>query len=595
MNRKKSTIILLSVFLLASNSVTAREVVWKIKKVRFSGNQFYSEDRLHRLMVCRPSGFLSPRNYHDQVLLDDIKNIELFYQQNGFLEAEIQNYSVLYDSLRMTVQILIQLNEGVQTKIESISLLGNTFFTDSLLLKSITLPLPCVFSRKRIESTSLQLLTFYANHGFLDTGIESEVHLDTTRHEAVVDYIINEHHPSRIQNINIAGLEKTRKSVVSRELSFKTNEMIVYQKLLDSQKRLYLTGLFNSVFIRPAPTDSMKNQNRDILIELKEKESITLNLSAGYGSLDRLRCRFEIQNQNIGGRSHRAGFSFYLSSIERGAGLAFTEPWTFGTRLQTDVRVRAEYRKEPSYHLNQYGGFLTLGQKLKNKYQVSLTYRRDYSSLSHVRTSEYLQNLKNNINSIKLDAVYDSRNNLFNPGKGFYFQWSNEAGRLFSSSSRNFYRTILIVKGFHSLYTSTIIASGLELGWITASGGLSGIPLQERFFTGGPNSIRGFRYQQVGPRDENGNPYGGQFELIMNILEIRRTIHRSFGMAAFLDAGNVWKKTENFHISDMRISPGIGIRINTVIGTARFDVAFNPFPNSDEPKILYIFNMGQAF
>ena len=81
----------------------------------------------------------------------------------------------------------------------------------------------------------------------------------------------------------------------------------------------------------------------------------------------------------------------------------------------------------------------------------------------------------------------------------------------------------------------------------------------------------------------------------MNILEIRRTIHRSFGMAAFLDAGNVWKKTENFHISDMRISPGIGIRINTVIGTARFDVAFNPFPNSDEPKILYIFNMGQAF
>jgi len=595
MNRLSAIFVTGLIFLNLSSSVLSKELRWKIKHVHFSGNKSYKEERLHRLMVCRPSSFLNRRNYHPQILNDDLKNIELFYHQNGYLDAKIKNYIAVYDTGNASVQIRILLDEGKQTMIESVSILGNTSFPDSLLQQVLELKFPSIFSRKKIESSSLKILTFYANHGYLDTKIDHKTHIDTTRYQAVIDYILDEGNVSSIQNIEIIGLEKTRRFIVYRELSFKVNEIVKYEKLLDSQKKLYLTGLFTSVYIHPIPIDSNEFGNCSILIELKEKESIVLNLSGGYGSLDKLRCRVEILNQNLRGQSQRLGCAGHLSSIKRSIESAFTEPWTFGTRWQTDVRLRAEHRKEPSYNLNQYGGFLTFGYRFKSKLQFMIMYRRDFSSLSDVKTSEFPEDPETNLNSIKFTILNDSRNNLFNPSRGVYLEWSHELGHLFSTSSRNYYRTVFVGKGFYSFHPSTIIGSGIEIGWITTSGGLPRIPLHERFFTGGPNSIRGFRYQRLGPKDLNGNPYGGQFKISMNLIEIRRTIHRSFGVAVFIDGGNVWGKTENFRFSEILMSPGAGIRMNTVIGTARFDVAFNPFAKNNEPKSLYMFNMGHAF
>jgi outer membrane translocation and assembly module TamA len=140
-----------------------------------------------------------------------------------------------------------------------------------------------------------------------------------------------------------------------------------------------------------------------------------------------------------------------------------------------------------------------------------------------------------------------------------------------------------------------VIGSALELGWMESFGASDEIPLSERFYTGGPTSLRGFGYQMVGPRDANGEPLGGQLKLVWNLLELRRSIYRMVGGALFIEVGNVWSQPKQAQLSDLRVNLGTGLRVNSPLGILRLDYGINLDRRSDEPRTKLFFSMGQAF
>ena len=113
----------LLILLLAASSTAARarEAGFKVKSVRFEGNEVYSEKRLLGLMSTRPSRFLSRVRYHPLVLEEDIRNIALFYNQNGYLEAAVTGVSVDVDSTAGAVGITVGIMEGELTRIEGVA------------------------------------------------------------------------------------------------------------------------------------------------------------------------------------------------------------------------------------------------------------------------------------------------------------------------------------------------------------------------------------------------------------------------------------------------------------------------------------------
>jgi translocation and assembly module TamA len=135
----------------------------------------------------------------------------------------------------------------------------------------------------------------------------------------------------------------------------------------------------------------------------------------------------------------------------------------------------------------------------------------------------------------------------------------------------------------------------MEIGWIKILGDATDIPLNEKFYAGGPESLRAFDFQEVGPLDEKSVPVGGKFQFVMNAVELRQSIYKWVGMVAFFDVGNVWTDSKQFKFSDMRLAPGLGIRLSTPIGLARVDYGFNVKPNTGEPRGKFYFSMGQAF
>lgn len=579
------------------SSVFAKEVSKKLKvrSVTFEGNQAFSDHRLRKVMLTRPSRFLSPSYYYSQIFQDDIENLVLFYQQNGYLEAKIIDTLVSIDSTEWVTNIQVQVAEGELTRVEGVTLFGNTVFADSVLLQKIGIKPDDPFRRMEIQDATLSILTLYANKGYLDAEVKPDILINPETHRALIDFGIQEKNQFTIGGIHLEGLKKTKPRIIERELLFRPGEVVNYSRLLESQRRLYLTGLFQSVFIRPQPPADGDSTKKDILIELQENESLEFNLAVGYGSIEKARTRIEVFNTNLAGTALKAGVSTKISFVGRGMEASFTEPWTFGSRWRTDVNLLLEYLEEPGFHLTRKGGRLVVGRTFGKRSTASLTYRYEDAKLSKIKVSTIPEELKSNLRTLMLSLVYDTRDNLFNSKRGTYLEWNNELAGSFLRGTNTFMRSTGRFKYFYLWRHSTIIACALEIGWMDFFGTSHDIPLNERFYAGGPNSLRGFGYRLVGPLDAEEDPIGGRFKIVWNLLEIRQSLYKMIGVAIFADIGNVWSVPNDFHFEDLRTSAGFGFRANTPIGILRLDYGVNVKPKKGEPQGKLYFNMGQAF
>jgi outer membrane protein insertion porin family len=568
---------------------------YKIKSVKFEGNFSFTHRQLHRVMVSRPSSFLNPSVYNPDILQEDVKTLERFYHQQGYLEASVLNHTVRIDSARKKVFVLIELVEGERTYVEEVGVFGNCFFSKALLLEQVSIRIGNPFLKKSLEASTLALLKRYANSGFLNTRVDPAVRLNTDIHRVIIDFNIQENHQFSIDRISTIGLEKTLPRVIHRELLFQSDDIINYSKLLESQRRIYLTGLFQNVFVHPKPAASGDSLKKDIAIELKENKSVEFNVAAGYGTVEKLRGRVEIVNINLRGTAQRAGVAGKVSFIHYGAELSFSEPYTFRTRWRTDINFYTGFKKEPGYSMDYLSGQLSIGRQFFKKSNVTMTYREEHAKLYDIKVYKIPDDVRTNVRSLKLSLIHDTRNNLFNPSKGVYVEYSNELGGTFSEVISGFLRSIVSLKYFVPWSNSTVFATALEIGWINVSSGIGSIPLQERFYIGGPNSIRGFKYKKLGPLDIDGTPTGGRLKIQWNLIEIRRRLYKTLGLALFVDAGNVYQNPKQFNFQNMRLTPGVGLRFNSPIGVARFDFAVNPEPRNGEKRYQWILGIGQAF
>jgi outer membrane protein insertion porin family len=566
-----------------------------VKSIKFDGNSVADESQLLRCMLTQPSALLHKSKYIPQVLETDTQNLIDLYHEMGYWETAVSAPSVQIDSLKREVSIRIRIEEGFPTRIAMITVSGNTAWSDTQIVNRLPIRRGELLKQSSLQESRLKILRRYAEGGFVDAKADLELRINGETHEAFIRIPIQEGQRCQVGQILLLNLQKTKARVVLRELTFQKGDTVRYSKLLESQRKLYLTGLFESVFIRPADTLRQESKLRDILIELKEKKSGEFNLAIGYGSWEKFRARMELFNTNIAGSSRKLGVSLKGSFKYWGSELSFSEPWTFGTPLNTDAAIKVDQKEEPGYNIQSYGGRLTMGWHLSSSCQVSALYVHEISNLSHIRLGPLPDQLKTNIHSITLMAIRDTRDNLFNTTRGRYVEIRNELAGGFLKGTDTFIRSIVIGKAFFPLGSQTLIGSAIEVGWMGTFKLKREIPLNERFYTGDANMLRGFRYHTVGPMDQNKYPIGGRFKLALNLFECRFPLYKMVSGAGFMDIGNVWRDSASISLKNLRSTAGFGVRAATPLGIIRTDLGFNLDPRNGEPKTQWIFSMGQAF
>ncbi|MCF7825205.1 MAG: outer membrane protein assembly factor BamA [Candidatus Marinimicrobia bacterium] len=569
---------------------------FKIHKVEFTGNKTYKDDALHKVIMSRPSRLFFPVIYNEDIFVDDLDGLKNFYQRRGFLKMDIPDYNVLRDSAKMRVNIQLTLEEGERTVIDAISYLGNTSIPDSILVMVSGIKDNDPFDADVIEKAQLTMLRYYADRGYLEAEVKPSWSLDSWALHAILDFDIDAGQQYRVGDIRIKGLEKTIPGVVIREVTLKPGEIVSYSKILKSQRNLYLTGLFESVFIDPEINQALQDTaKQDLVIGLKENQAGAFNISFGYGSVEGLRAKSEFTQNNVKGTAKKIGLTGQISHIQRLIVLSHTNPRIRDSFWRMDASLKYDLQFQPVYDLESYAWGLAVQRQLDQFISVTFSLRDEFNQLSNVKLDTLSGEGTDDVHSLKLRLSRDTRNNLFNPKQGSLIEWENEVAGGPVTSSNSFYRSIFKARWFKPVLDNSVFGSAIEAGFVTSLSGNLTISLQERFYSGGPSSLRGYAYREVGPHDLNNNAKGGFYKLIWNVFELRIPVYKDFSIATFSDIGNVWWDYHDISKGKWAVDYGVGFHYNTPIGVVRVDIGFpvGNIPVND--RVRFNFSMGYAF
>jgi outer membrane protein insertion porin family len=235
---------------------------------------------------------------------------------------------------------------------------------------------------------------------------------------------------------------------------------------------------------------------------------------------------------------------------------------------------------------------LTLGRAFGEFLRTSVTYRFEELDISDIEpgAADLLEEQEGSslTSSVTPSVVWDSRNSRLNPSQGSLNSLEFDIAGL--GGENQFYKLIGESTWYYPLpYGLSGFVKG-RFGIGTGYGG-EDLPASERFFLGGPTTVRGFGFRDIGPQDLDGNPLGGTSFVQFN-LEVGRSFSRILRLVAFMDVGNVYSEDQQFDLGEMRRSVGFGIRFITPVGPVRLDWGFKLDRRPEERLVELGFLLG---
>jgi outer membrane protein assembly factor BamA len=199
------------------------------------------------------------------------------------------------------------------------------------------------------------------------------------------------------------------------------------------------------------------------------------------------------------------------------------------------------------------------------------------------------------VSSLSIMSIHDSRDDIFAPERGTASRIGVEWGDHVIGSDLDFIRARWSHAWFTPLLDDGVLALSLRTGVIVPVGSTDVIPLQERFYNGGENTVRSFKEDELGPKDSKGNPLGGEAFTVLS-AEWRRPIEGDLEGALFVDLGNVEPDHSDYlRFADFESAIGYGLRYHLPVGPVRLDFAINPSPGEDEDSFVIHFAVGMPF
>ena len=600
-----------------------------VKKIEILGNRSFDDGMLKKRMRTK-----APRFYHiikkpkfrNDFLRRDIEAIKSFYRVNGFFEAEAWVEFVERDDDNNSVQIRIMVNEGPQTVIGSLGFSGQELVSVRTLMKGLKLSEGAPYNPNLLDVDKYTLFNKFFERGYLGTKITYDVKVDSTL--ADISWEISPGEPYRIDGIGLSGNRTVADGLIRRELTIENGEYFKLKDVLESKQNLYDTGYFNSVEIEPVELDIAKN-DVDLSIQVRERKMGYIETGLGVGNVHGNRLFLEWGKRNLIGRGYALNlkteyaFSLFPENDYDLSEMEFNERFI---RHEGELRVPhilstwntfaigAFYERDATVQplvVRTTSAIASLSRRITRQTSILFSY-----AFEQIRREE-VEDERERSRRRSLDLAYtrDTRDFYFNPRRGRYINAKAGFSGGFLGGEDHFYSFVASYQSYRRLGGGTVFAYRVRGGYAETFGDSEGrgVPFESRFFSGGGNSVRGYRENSLGPQDDEGNPLGGRVLLLTNV-ELRFSLpylaRYNFGGALFVDGGNVWSSFEEIEpgqfglysergdttFRDYRYSAGFGIRYNTPIGPIRLDMGFplKKTEDIDRDYLLHI-SLGQIF
>ncbi len=628
----------------------------EVRRLEIHGNSAFSDRKLRGLLRTRGASFLRPWRhspYRRDYIRFDFATLQAYYHQKGYLGARVD--SVRVDSIvgsPRKVDVRFHITEGPLSRLSDVRVEGTAPLSEAEVKRVITQKSGAPVDVPLIEADRQAIEEHYANLGFIAAEVRDSLILEDGR--ATVVYRVNPSIVARLGKIDVAGNRTTRGRVVSREILLHPGDDFSRAKLLQSQQRIYDTGLYADVLFERGEIDSTTRLS-DLMITVRERKMAWVDVGVGYGTADQMRLTSEWGNRNIG----REGIRFVASGRlgvrvgahpfqprlgDRRADVSLSQPWIFGTRTQASLGGYAEQfpkiREGTDISLRAYGASLALKRDLwrYTRGVLSFEHRHVLSDSANLSPVPTLGRRSYTSQRVALGGERDTRRDLFDPKFGSDVIGNIEiAGGVLSGSTR-FHKITGSASSYLPVSRHAILALRIRAGYARPFGSrpaaldtlpdLDLIPVDDRFRTGGATSVRGYFENEIGARIvretvqsstgadsvvEHVLIRGGEV-LLLGSVELRFPLFWILSGAAFLDGGNVWERPGDVSwrrivtlggagagYLDMRYSAGVGVRIGTPVGPVRFDYGWKLRQAKSEEHDLsstrgtFHFSLGQAF
>jgi len=575
---KKLLLLLLLLTVTAALAAGDGEIV----RLAFKGNTYFSDDTLRSSMGIRSGQYSSPR------LLERARERLLeVYQINGFDEAAITIYSEPRYSLRGGEIVYVEVAEGSPTIVESVAIEHNQILADTLVKDAVGFLPEDVWTLAYSDRVQMRLVQLFTNHGYLYTEVNVETGL--VGKTARISVTVDEGERVRISHVELTGYEPIIERVIRREIVLEDGQWFSPNDIAESQRNIHSTGLFQGISYTIVGKSERQTEVA-IRFELEPDKTRWFGLGLGYESPDMVFIEPSWGNDNLMGKLQKlelkAGFFYGFTNGEflQYYDVTYREPWLLSTRGLTGQLHPYFYNLDfVFFGLEQFGGEVSLSQKFTEEITANIGFKLERSNLwvkidGYTYDSDDLglidQEGFSNTSALFTGATFDSRNEPFNPNRGFYCRTNLEYAGGFLGGNHDYYKATLDLSGYAALGEGLILGLHGFGAYAEVHHDTTTVPIYERFFVGGAYSLRGFRERSVGPLDGSLNPLGGRVAFTAN-TELRIQVAESdLWLGLFADTGMAWANWETTSLSDLAIGAGFGIRYLTPIGPVRLDIGF---------------------
>jgi outer membrane protein insertion porin family len=586
----------------------------RIRDIKIEGNHSLKTGDILKVMKTKKMawwGWFHSGYLKEEDLLEDVERIKALYDENGFSDVEV---TTQIDPIENSGDILLKINvvEGKKYLVGDIVLIGNSIAKSDEILKAIKMSKGKPFSRRGLRLDVANIQDLYFEKGYLSAQIRSESAYNETTDKVDLTYSITENELTYVDKVRIQGNTKTKDIVLRRELRAYPGESFSGAKLKRSKERLYNLGFFEDVRFDTEPGSAPNS--RDLVVSVKEGKTGEFSFGGGYSSIDNVIGFVQVRQKNFDWQNWKtftgAGQDFAVrfegGSVRTNAELSFTEPWVFGYPYSFGFDVyRKEFNRSGTsgffFDQSKTGFDLRLGKEFTEYDKGLLMYKLEEVKISDIpdNSSQALRNElgKNTTSSLALTLTHDERDNIYNPTKGYLVSGTGEIAGGFLGGNRDFTKMYGVASTYFKHFDENVLELKIRGGIADAYGDSDNVPIYERYFAGGANTIRGYRERRIGPRDPgNNDPVGGEAYWIANVEETFPIYPNLIKGALFFDIGNVYETIEDFGEGGTFSGYGAGVRIKTPISPVKLDMGY---PLDDIPgekkRARFYFSISQGF
>lgn len=562
----------------------------KIKDVEFVGNTAFKERKLRSQMETRKRWFLSwltgSGRFDEVKFQEDLERLRSLYLEAGYLDVSIPESNVTLDYPKPgEIVIIVRVDEGRQYRVGDIRFEGNTIFPTPLLYASLDLLPGDVFSPETLDEDVERITNIYGSVGYLDTSVRPDRRANIETGNIDLVYDIQESEKFDVESIIIEGNTKTKSTVIIRELALAPGRTFNMVYMKNSESILKNTRFFEEVQLSPESTNIPGKRN--LKIRVQEGRTGNFQFGAGFSSLERAVVFFEISQSNfdlfkfrspfLQGDGQKFRFRGSVGSTSNEVVLAFEEPWLFERRLAFGFEL---FRRETDFNSTTYNELRTgmevyMRKRLVGLINGQLSYSFEVVDLQDVVASapqlifEEAFNSPRSVSKVSLTLWRDTRNDLIFTTRGSRISLTSTFAGVGGDTE------YVKLEGRSAFFLPTFEFGDQVISILGRVGSLweysdQPVPFFDRFYLGGPNSLRGFDYRDVGPVSGR-EPVGGN-SYAFGSLEYSIKVADPLRLAMFYDWGFVNQGDFDFNPSSFNDNWGVGVRLLVLGNPLRLDL-----------------------